>query len=341
MPLNNLSPSYCLLPLDELKLDSRNPRITRLLEIYGDDVPAEQIALALGSGDTSGEGENYTTYFSLKSSIKTQGGLITPIIVNRGENGDLIVIEGNTRTQIYRELREAGVPGEWDSIPAIVYDDLPEEEIHSIRLQAHLVGPRPWEPYSKAKYLSYLYHERHLTIEQIIEYCGGKKQEVYRYIAAYRDMEKYYRPVLASDDDFDPSRFSGFVELQKSNIKKAISDKGFDKTSFAEWIRDELIYPLWTVRKLPAILKDDKAREIFLKEGAQEALKVLDTPDTQQALSSASITQLARELARKIGAMPYNELQRLREATAEQDRADLYDAKEHLESLLNDLDSDE
>lgn len=340
MPLHP-SPAYGPLPIDTLKLDYRNPRIARLIEIYGAGVPAEQIALALGAGDTSGEGENYTTYFSLKSSIKTQGGLITPIIVNKASGGDLVVIEGNTRTQIYRELRDAGVPGSWDSIPAILYDDLPEEEIHSIRLQAHLVGPRPWEPYSKAKYLNHLYHERHLTIDQIIEYCGGKKQEVHRYIDAYQDMERFYRPVLASDDDFDPSRFSGFVELQKSNVTKAILDKGFDKTAFSKWVRDELIYPLQTVRKLPAILKNDKARDIFLREGAQEALKVLDAPDTQQALSSATIAHLARELARKIGAMTFNELKKLREATAEEDRADLFDAKDNLESLLSELDTDE
>ncbi|RJX20073.1 MAG: hypothetical protein C4575_07350 [Desulforudis sp.] len=336
MPLTP-TPAYGLLPIDGLKLDYRNPRIARLIEIHGKDVPAEQIALALGSGDSSGEGENYTTYFSLKSSIKTQGGLITPIIVNREKNGDLVVIEGNTRAQIFRELREAGVPGNWDSIPAILYDDLPDEEIHSIRLQAHLVGPRPWEPYSKAKYLNHLYHERYLTIEQIIEYCGGKQQEVHRYISAYQDMEKYYRPILDSDDEFDPSRFSGFVELQKSNITKAILDAGFDKTDFSNWIKDDLIYPLWTARKLPPILRDDQAREIFLREGAQEALKVLDAPDTEQALSSASIVQLARELARKIGSLPYDDLMRLRGATAEDDRADLYDAKEHLESLLGDL----
>ena len=340
MPLNPKH-SYCMLSLEQLKLDIRNPRISRLIEFHGEDVPAEAIALALGAGDTSGEGETYATYYSLKSSIKTQGGLITPIIVNRDENGEMVVIEGNTRTQIYRELLEAGVPGNWETIPAILYDNLPEEEIHSIRLQAHLVGPRPWNPYSKAKYLNHLYNTKHLTIEQIIEYCGGKKQEVHRFIEAYQDMEKFYRPILSSDSDFDDSRFSGFVELQKSNVTKAILDTGYTKTDFSEWIRDDLIYPLWTVRKLPAILKNEEAKKVFLREGAQEAIKVLDTPDTQQVLSSASIPQLAREIAKKIGSMPYNELKKLREATAEEERADLFDAREHLESLLDDLETDE
>lgn len=63
MPLHP-TPAYGPLPLDSLKLDFRNPRIARLIDIYGEEVPAEQIALALGSGDTS-EGENYTTYYGI------------------------------------------------------------------------------------------------------------------------------------------------------------------------------------------------------------------------------------------------------------------------------------
>lgn len=30
----------------------------------------------------------------------------------------------------------------WDKIPALVHRDIPDDHIHSIRLQAHLVGPR-------------------------------------------------------------------------------------------------------------------------------------------------------------------------------------------------------
>ena len=129
------------------------------------------------------------------------------------------MIEGNTRTLIYKQLSEQGVAGDWDHIPAMVHSGLSEGEKDAIRLQAHLVGPRPWDPYSKAKYLSYLRNSQHLPLSEVVDFCGGKQREVLDYIDAYDDMEKYYRGALESDQDFDPTRFSAFVELQKPGIK--------------------------------------------------------------------------------------------------------------------------
>ena len=130
--------------------------------------------------------------------------MIHPIIVDKESSGRLVVIEGNTRTLIYREFNNQGVSGDWSTIPAMVYSGLPEEEIDAIRLQAHLVGPRQWDPYSKAKYLVHLRNRQHLTLNQIVDFCGGRKREVLDYIDAYQDMESYYRPLLESDDEFDP-----------------------------------------------------------------------------------------------------------------------------------------
>ena len=65
---------------------------------------SEQIALALGSGVQ--ESNNQTNYSSLYNSIKTNKGIIHPIIVSHHEDGRYIVIEGNTRVQIYKEFKE-------------------------------------------------------------------------------------------------------------------------------------------------------------------------------------------------------------------------------------------
>jgi hypothetical protein len=73
--------------------------------------------------------------------------LINPIIVTPRPDGSYIVIEGNTRVAIYRELAEEGASGDWATIPAVVRSELQEKGEHAIRLQAHLVGPRPWRPY--------------------------------------------------------------------------------------------------------------------------------------------------------------------------------------------------
>ena len=89
--------SFDRLPVDQLTLDVNNPRIAKFLEMYGDTITAEQMSLALGaeSGPTE---EGSTTFYGLRESIKTNGGIIHPIIVNREPGGRLVVIEGNTRT---------------------------------------------------------------------------------------------------------------------------------------------------------------------------------------------------------------------------------------------------
>jgi len=133
-----------------------------------------------------------STFDSLYESIKTNGGVIHPIILNKIHDGSFVVVEGNTRVQIYRELRNRNALGDWDRISSIIYKNLPAEQIHAIRLQSHLVGPRDWDPYSKAKYLNYLYNTENMPINQIIAFCGGKAAEVQKMIKAYNDMEQYY-----------------------------------------------------------------------------------------------------------------------------------------------------
>src|SRR5262249_37993227 len=120
-------------------------------------------------------------------------------------------------------------------------------------------------------------------------------------------------PVLESDSDFDPRRFSGFVELQKPAVKLAIAKAGFSLTDFSEWIRDRKIDALAEVRWLPSILKDQRATEIFVRDGAAAASKMLDRPALDKALKEASLAQLARALAEAIRTIDWREMVRLKE----------------------------
>ncbi len=332
------------LQLEDIELDKNNPRIAKWVEMHGDNVPAAQISLALGVGDSQTEA-NATTFLSLKASIRTNGGIIHPILVNKETSGKLVAIEGNTRVAIYKEFKEDNIPGVWDTIPAMVYDSMSQEEIDSIRLQAHLVGPRPWDPYSKAKYLEQLSNSEHLTLKQIVDYCGGREKEVSDYIDAYLAIEKYYRPQLESDDQFDPTRFSAFVELQRPRVKQAIINAGFTFTDFAKWVKDLKIHPLNTVRKLPLILENPKSKARFLtfrgKGAVQEAEKELEKPTPDAALKDVSLGQLAHELTKRILALPYVELQRLKTESESDEVQALFDARDQLIELCRDVESEE
>ena len=320
------------LPVDTLVLDTSNPRVARYIEMYGGEVTDEQMSLALGAANYE-QGESTTTFQSLRASIRTHGGVIHPILVNRDTEDRLVVIEGNTRALIYRQFRIDDGGSKWDEIPAIVYDQLDEKEIDAIRLQAHLVGPRQWDPYSKAKYLDYLGNSEHLTTDQIIDFCGGQKAEVHRFIDAYNDMENHYRPLLTSDDQFDPTRFSAFVEMQAPRVQEALVTSGYSKTDFARWVNDQLLYPLDRVRKLPAILANPQACSVFLVDGAREAEKVLDSPSTVEALEEATLVQLANALSNRIAEMAYTDFLRLRADLNTPDNLSLTEARDQLAEL--------
>jgi hypothetical protein len=332
----SLQSGFELLPVDQLDLDVKNPRIARWLEMYKEPPNAEQIALALGAG-TGQESEGGPSFSALKQSINTNRGIIHPIIVNREQNGRLVVIEGNTRVQIYREFRQERIQGDWDRIPCMVYECLSEQTIDAIRLQAHLVGVRQWDPYSKGKYLNHLYNSEHLTLDQVVDFCGGDKREVLNYINGFNDMEQYYRPVLESDGDFDATRFSAFVELQAPRIWEALLKAGHTKTDFATWVHERKLHPLNTVRLLPQILQNAKAREVFLKDGAQKAQRLLDTPTPQAQLQDATLEQIARELCKRINDIRFEELQRLRDERDSDAVVVLLTARERLDEICEDI----
>ena len=193
---------YEMLDLARLQLDATNPRIRQWIEIYGENPTAEQVHLALGAGSYD-IASNSTTFSSLKESIRTNKGIINPIIVNRLTTGDFVVVEGNTRVAIYRSFIDDHVLGPWTQIPALVHDDLDQTGIDAIRLQAHLVGPRPRDPYSKAKYLFHLRNHENMPFNQLVDLCGGRRRELQDYIDAYGDMEKHYRKVIPDDGAFD------------------------------------------------------------------------------------------------------------------------------------------
>lgn len=305
---------YIELPVENIELDKSNPRIARGLAYY-DHITSEILALLLGS--------NSDACASLRESIKENKGIIHPIIVNRKSDGTYVVIEGNTRLQIYKDFIANGEPGDWSKIKAVVYDCLDDDKMHSIRLQAHLVGPREWDPYSKAMYLHHLANVEHMPMSRLISFCGGtsKKSEIEHMISAYNDMEKYYRPLCDDDTQFDIKKFHGFVELQNRNITEALMSRGYTKTDFSQWMIDDKFSTLQDVRRLPEIFKSKKASEVFLKENTREAKKILAVEEiSTNRLKDVPYEILAKELAKRMIDFKLHELNHLRDDSEYSDK---------------------
>jgi hypothetical protein len=327
------------LPVDQVELDRDNPRIRRFLEDYEGELTDDRIALALDvAADTGEEGGGATSPEKLRNSILANKGIMQPIIVNRVSDDRLVCIEGNTRLWIYREFHREGVEGDWSTIPAIVHDGLDGFEVDAIRLQAHLVGPRAWDAYSKAKYQWELHYKHMMPLDRLVDLCGGDRRDVQRSINAYADMENHFRKLHEPGEPYDTQRFSGFVELQSNKVKTAILKAGFTLDDFANWIKDERIKGLAGVRQLPRVLSDKKARETFVKKGVKAALDVLEKPEVDSTLRDASVGQLARVLTEKIEGLPWVEIQRLRADPDDDMLRYLIDAQEALTTFLAELD---
>jgi hypothetical protein len=324
------------LPIDSLDLDTENPRIRKWIEQYGNNPNFDQMLLALGAGSSDPEGGGTVTFQSLKESIRAHGGITTPIIVQPIANGRFRVIEGNTRAAIFRSFREAAVPGAWDLILALIYDDLSPPAIEAIRLQCHIVGARQWDPYSKAKYLNHLLNVENMPLTQVVDLCGGRKREITQYVDAYHDMEKFYRPIVESDSDFDPQKFSAFVELQQPSVKAAIFEANFTISDFCTWVYKRNIDPLNTVRALPRILRHPQARAKFLAVNAREALKILDVP-ASPALTNVPFEQLLLALIERLDKLPYPEVKALQKDPGSSQAQLLFQIKDSLVELCNDI----
>ncbi|MDA1370239.1 MAG: hypothetical protein O2971_05710 [Proteobacteria bacterium] len=293
-----------LLDITLVDYDSANPRISPLLENF-DNVDHSLIGDALQPGDAP--------YLELKQAIRSNKGLINPIIVEK--NGErFTTIEGNTRLAIYKKFCEDEPNNEiWQAIPAMVHDNLSDEEVHAIRLQAHLVGVRNWTPFAKAKYLYELYTQEQIPPGELVDFCGGNKHTVMRNIAAYQQMNTEYRNAIP-EGQFDDHKFSLFFNAQKPKISAAISGAGFTKKDFIQWVVDGKFEPRQEyVRDLPAMLENPRAREVFLTEGAKKAISFIDRPELVKELLEATLEELCYAVQEKIRIIQYEDMKRLRE----------------------------
>ena len=325
--------------ITQIDFDSNNPRIKKALEQYGDNITAQRIHFALRSADDK---ENAASSFSkLSGSIRAFGGITQPITVYK-KDGQYVCIDGNTRLAIFKEFNNKDeVVGDWDNIIALVLDNPTQKEIDSVRISAHLVGARPWPAYEKARYLHHLYYKEFKDFDEMIALCGGNKSDIERQINAYEEMNEHYRDKV-DDTAFHIDRFSGFVELQKSNIKNSIFDAGFDLDDFGEWIKDGKIHPLNTIRQLPVVLRDQESRKIFTDGGIgsiKTAIKHVEQNKygPQNAnLQNFSLEQLTIATKNKLSNLTLPELQEFRKESNNQ-ISNLEDLFEMLEAFLDNV----
>ena len=161
-----------------------------------------------------------------------------------------------------------------------------------------------------------------------------------KYINAYQDMEKYYRPQLNSDDEFDQREFSKFFELQNSSVKTALL-ANYTMEDYAKWVINGNVDTAINVRKLPQILRDEEATKVLLKSNIKEAYeKTITNKPEYKDLKAVSLEQLCVELTNRMNNMPLKDYKDIKNENNEI-KSYLTDLKENLDWFVNDISAKE
>jgi hypothetical protein len=185
----------CSLPHAELRFYPENPRIYSAVRLEEDAQPTQDdIFRVLSKAEHVRE--------TLVPSIRTNGGLIEPILV-RGN----IVLEGNSRLAAYRLLSQQD-PQKWKLIRSrVLPNDVTDSQVFSLLGEYHMVGKKDWAPYEQAGYL-YRRHKHHeISHEDLSAEVGLTRAKIVHLIRVYDYMVEV--------QDRSPDRWSYYDELLK------------------------------------------------------------------------------------------------------------------------------
>ncbi|MFX0139790.1 MAG: ParB N-terminal domain-containing protein, partial [Candidatus Hodarchaeota archaeon] len=174
----------------KLILDENNPRI----QFYRDNrieqrLSQEEIYYALVD-------KKPDAFQRLYLSIEKNQGLMNPIWIQETDSEKYLVLEGNTRTLIYRKLQEKYPNSKiWEGIDCFILPkDLKEEQKNFIKLEAHLGGTEEWDAYEKARELYRLNEEAGYPIDHLADLTRQPKLEITKAIKAFKVMRNLYLP---------------------------------------------------------------------------------------------------------------------------------------------------
>lgn len=238
----------CELEQKKLMFFPENPRVYSVLNISGEKLTQETIEEVMCRADHVKQ---------LKESIKSNGGLIDPIIVR---DGDFVVLEGNSRLAAYRMLNKQD-PIKWAKISVILLpSDIPESAVFALLGQYHIIGRKDWEPYEQAGYLYRTLKESNKSQELLASELGITVSYIKKLIDVYTYM--------IDKNDNHPNKWSYYEELLKNRgIKKAFEEIPELEEKIIDDIKNNRIKMAIDIRKLGDIAKiNDKLSKKTLRD---------------------------------------------------------------------------
>lgn len=223
------------LPVLELRFYEENPRVYTILRTNGGIPSQEEIEEHMLSMEH---------VKVLRQSIK-EVGLIDPLIVR---DGDLVVLEGNSRLAAYRKLVKED-PVRWGKVKCkILPRDIEQSTILTILGQYHIVGRKDWSPFEQAGFLVRGLDATKVKIEEFAKSLGLSTTNAKKYIEVYGYMKE--------KNDLNPTRWSYYEEFLKNRaIKNVVKDNPELEEKVVEDIKTGKIHEASDIRKLGDIAK--------------------------------------------------------------------------------------
>ena len=183
----------------------------------------------------------------LKESIRSNGGLMEPILVR---NGDFVVLEGNSRLAAYRILAQSD-PIRWGKIHAkLLPEDIPDAVVFSLIGQYHIVGRKDWSPFEQAGYLYRIMENGAKTSKELSEELGISIGNVNKLLRTYSYMQRH--------NDSCPERWSHYEEMLKNRgIQKAFAETPNLEEEIVRQVKNGEIAMAIDLRKLGKIAQVD------------------------------------------------------------------------------------
>ena len=238
----------CELEQSKLKFFPENPRVYSVLNIGNEKRSQEQIEEIMCKDDRIKQ---------LKESIKSNGGLIEPIFVR---DGDMVVLEGNSRLAAYRLLFKQD-PIKWARIKAVLLPaDIPDSAVFTLLGQFHIIGRKDWNPYEQAGYLYRTINDSNKSVELLATELGITTSYIRKLIDVYEYM--------IQQDDNHPNKWSYYEEMLKNRgIRKAFDEVPGLEEKIVNDIKNDNIRMAIDIRKLGDVSKvNDKLSRKILKD---------------------------------------------------------------------------
>ena len=229
------------LQIQDLSFYAENPRIYSLIRRPGVEPSQDEIFNRLRGLDHVKQ---------LIQSIRANGGLTDPMLVR---DGDLVVLEGNSRLAAYRELARNDNIKWGEAKVRLLPSDISEKLVFALLGEYHIIGRKDWAPYEQAGYLYRRNVIHGVSAQSMASEMGLAVRTVNHLISTYRFMLDH--------GETNVNRWSYYDEYLKSNPAKRArqEDPELDEIVVAK-IKDGEIETARDVRdKLVKILDVPKA----------------------------------------------------------------------------------